>query len=102
MMIPLQIEGLVAAHLYDFLARIWPQFGGSGRSLIPTPKVLTTVVNTVSGFTANVGGVAARATGSAGETTGSSGQTTGTSTGASRGPPLPDSWRTRGPGHRLG
>jgi Derlin-2/3 len=31
-----QITGLLAAHLYDFLTRIWPQFGG-GRSYIFTP-----------------------------------------------------------------
>lgn len=88
----LQIEGLVAAHLYDFLTRIWPQFGGSGRSLIPTPRFLTTVVNRVSGLTANFGPAPARGVG------GSTGRTTGASTN----PPLPDSWRSRGPGHRLG
>jgi Derlin-2/3 len=31
-----QITGLLAAHLYDFLTRIWPQFGG-GRNYIVTP-----------------------------------------------------------------
>ena len=87
----LQIGGVVAAHFYDFLTRIWPQFGGTGKSLLPTPKFLTTVVNTVSGLGANVGTRRPAAAG------GSTGRTTGASTG-----PLPDSWRTRGPGHRLG
>jgi Derlin-2/3 len=31
-----QATGLVAAHLYDFLTRIWPTFGG-GNNLIQTP-----------------------------------------------------------------
>lgn len=31
-----QLSGLVAAHLYDFLTRIWPTFGG-GRNYIKTP-----------------------------------------------------------------
>ncbi|KFH47681.1 Derlin-like protein [Hapsidospora chrysogenum ATCC 11550] len=94
MMMLLQAEGLVAAHLYDFLTRIWPQFGGSGRSLIPTPAVLTTAVNAVSRWTSRAG-VAAPPRGAG------AGASTGSATGASRGP-LPDSWRSRGPGHRLG
>jgi Derlin-2/3 len=32
----MQITGLIAAHLYDFLTRIWPTFGG-GRNYIFTP-----------------------------------------------------------------
>jgi Derlin-2/3 len=32
-----QLTGLVAAHLYDFLTRIWPTFGG-GRNYIQTPE----------------------------------------------------------------
>jgi Derlin-2/3 len=31
-----QATGLVAAHLYDFLTRIWPTFGG-GKNYIQTP-----------------------------------------------------------------
>lgn len=31
-----QATGLVAAHLYDFLTKIWPEYGG-GRKLINTP-----------------------------------------------------------------
>lgn len=85
----LQLEGLVAAHLYDFLTRTWPEFGG-GRNLIPTPPWVSHLVKTPRvldrGF-----GTAIRPVDRA----------TGSSTGASRGP-LPDSWRTRGPGQRLG
>jgi len=32
-----QGTGLLAAHLYDFLTRIWPMFGG-GRNYIKTPE----------------------------------------------------------------
>jgi Derlin-2/3 len=31
-----QLSGLIAAHAYDFLTRIWPTFGG-GRNYIQTP-----------------------------------------------------------------
>lgn len=34
-----QGSGLLAAHLYDFLTRIWPTFGG-GRRLIETPRLI--------------------------------------------------------------
>ncbi|KAF2669179.1 DER1-domain-containing protein [Microthyrium microscopicum] len=33
----IELTGLVSAHLYDFLTRIWPTFGG-GRNLVPTPS----------------------------------------------------------------
>ena len=32
----IQLSGLIAAHLYDFLTRIWPTFGG-GSNWLPTP-----------------------------------------------------------------
>lgn len=35
----LQATGLIAAHLYDFLTRVWPTFGG-GSSPIRTPQAL--------------------------------------------------------------
>ncbi|KAH7152344.1 centromere/microtubule-binding protein cbf5 [Dactylonectria estremocensis] len=85
----LQLEGLVAAHLYDFFARIWPEFGG-GPNLLTTPAFVTRLVQTPRilerGF-----GTAIRAEDSA----------SGSSSGVSKGP-LPDSWRTRGRGQRLG
>ncbi|KAF2738561.1 Der1-like protein [Polyplosphaeria fusca] len=34
-----QATGLIAAHLYDFLTRIWPTFGG-GRNFIFTPRIV--------------------------------------------------------------
>ena len=34
-----QLSGLLAAHLFDFLTRIWPTFGG-GRNLLPTPPMV--------------------------------------------------------------
>lgn len=88
-MLLLELEGLVAAHLYDFLSRIWPEFGG-GRNLIPTPAFLSRLVQTPRvlerGF-----GTAIRP----------NAPSTGRTTGASSGP-LPDSWRSRGAGRRLG
>ncbi|PNS18613.1 hypothetical protein CAC42_5152 [Sphaceloma murrayae] len=33
------VTGLVAAHLYDFLTRLWPQYGG-GRNMITAPQVV--------------------------------------------------------------
>ncbi|PHH64995.1 hypothetical protein CDD81_3632 [Ophiocordyceps australis] len=85
----LQVQGLVAAHLYDFLTRIWPEYGG-GSNLIPTPLVVTRLVQGVG-----------RAVGTAVARTSGQTPSTGSSTGVSRGP-LPESWRSRGPGHRLG
>ena len=34
-----QATGLLAAHMYDFLTRIWPTFGG-GRNYIYTPAAV--------------------------------------------------------------
>jgi len=34
-----QATGLLAAHAYDYLTRIWPQFGG-GRNYIQTPQIV--------------------------------------------------------------
>jgi Derlin-2/3 len=85
----MQVEGLVAAHLYDFLTRLWPEFGG-GWNPIPTPAFVSRLVQTPRMFRRDYG-TAIRPTDSA------SGRTTGASTG-----PLPDSWRTRGAGQRLG
>ncbi|KAK1770360.1 Der1-like family-domain-containing protein [Phialemonium atrogriseum] len=92
-MVPLQISGLFAAHMYDFLTRIYPEFGG-GPNLLPSPAFLSRFVTAPR--------VVQRAYGTA-FTRGSTGQASGTSTGSSTGGSvLPDSWRTRGTGHRLG
>ncbi|KFA61282.1 hypothetical protein S40285_05508 [Stachybotrys chlorohalonatus IBT 40285] len=92
-MLILQLEGLFAAHLYDFLTRIWPEFGG-GRNLLPTPAFMSRLVQTPR--------ILQRAHGTAFRpASADSGRATGRTTGASTGP-LPDSWRTRGRGQRLG
>ncbi|TEA17955.1 Derlin-2 [Colletotrichum sidae] len=91
----LQLMGLLAAHLYDFLSRIYPDFSG-GPNLIPAPSFLSRLVQTPRMLQRDYG-TAIRNTGAA------AGQSTGSSTGASLGNgSLPDSWRTRGPGRRLG
>ncbi|KAB5575670.1 Der1-like family-domain-containing protein [Coniochaeta sp. 2T2.1] len=90
--VPLQITGLVAAHAYDFLTRIYPEFGG-GRNLLPTPAFLSYFVETPR-FMQRAYGTAIRPQ--------APGQpSTGRSTGMA-GSVLPDSWRSRGTGHRLG
>ncbi|CAN8096101.1 unnamed protein product [Discula destructiva] len=85
----LQLTGLVAAHLHDFLTRLWPEFGG-GRNLAPTPSFFARLVETPRILQRDYG-TAMRA-----------GPTAGSSTGARAAGPLPDSWKTRGSGHRLG
>lgn len=85
-----QATGLIAAHLYDFLTRLYPEFGG-GRQWISTPAFLSRVVQTPR--------VLQRGYGTAVRGNQSS---SGSSTGAQGSGPLPDSWKTRGTGHRLG
>lgn len=85
----LQLTGLVAAHLHDFLTRLWPEFGG-GANWIPTPAFFARLVTTPR-FMQREYGTAIRNEPRA-----------GTSTGAQARGPLPDSWKTRGSGHRLG
>ncbi|KAK2606183.1 hypothetical protein QQS21_003353 [Conoideocrella luteorostrata] len=86
----LQLHGLFAGHLFDFLSKTWPNYGG-GRNLIPTPAVLSRLVRSAESFMqGNFGGA-----------TRPSGRTLGAGDNPSGGP-LPDSWRTRGPGQRLG
>lgn len=86
----LQLTGLVAAHLHDFLTRIYPEFGG-GRNFIPTPAFFARFVTTPRVLQREYGTGIRPSQG-----------TTGSSTGAQGSGPLPDSWRTRGTGHRLG
>lgn len=87
----IQGTGIVAAHLHDFLTRIWPQFGG-GRNLLPTPELFK---RWFSVRERNTGYGVARAA------HGQSSASASTSTGSSPGV-LPESWRNRGSGHRLG
>ncbi|KAK3308896.1 Der1-like family-domain-containing protein [Chaetomium strumarium] len=89
--IPLQISGIVSAHLHDFLTRLWPEFGG-GWNLLPTPSLISRLVQTPRVFQREYG-TAIRPP---------SAQASGSTTGAATGSVLPDSWKTRGTGRRLG
>lgn len=90
----LQLCGLVAAHLYDFLTRLWPEFGG-GSNLLPTPAFMSRLVPTPARVQDHGFGQSFRPPGGV---SGGSGRTTGASTGGV----LPDTWKTRGRGNRLG
>lgn len=87
-----QGTGLIAAHLHDFLTRLWPTFGG-GRNLVPTPafvkRMWQTTEATVAGRTYGTAFTPAQ-------------RTESTSSGVPAGGVLPESWRNRGSGHRLG
>ncbi|KAK4228259.1 Der1-like family-domain-containing protein [Podospora fimiseda] len=89
--LPLQLTGLFAAHLHDFLTRLWPEFGG-GNNWIATPAFMSRLVNSPRVVQRDYG------TAIHGNRT-PAGRTTGASTGSG---PLPDSWKTRGSGYRLG
>lgn len=85
----LQLTGLVAAHLHDFLTRIYPELGG-GPNLAPTPGFFARLVETPRILQRDYG-TAIRSPPAAGRSTAAQGSG-----------PLPDSWKTRGSGHRLG
>lgn len=82
-----QATGLLAAHLYDFLTRIWPTFGG-GRNFITTPQTVK------RWFGARPGAAQTRSYGTAyqGRTPD---QTSARTTARA-------AWDGRGPGRRLG
>ncbi|KZM27404.1 uncharacterized protein EKO05_0002869 [Ascochyta rabiei] len=86
-----QLTGLVAAHLYDFLTRIWPTFGG-GKNYIFTPQVVKRWFGATPGTAQNRG--YGHAVQGRGRETGSDQPSTGRSTGAQFG--------SMGPGRRLG
>ncbi|RKU42439.1 hypothetical protein DL546_002403 [Coniochaeta pulveracea] len=90
--IPLQLTGIVAAHLFDFLTRIYPEFSG-GPNLLPAPAFLSYFVQTPRLIRRDYGTAIRPRTGAE--------PSTGSTTGAS-GSVLPESWKTRGAGHRLG
>jgi Derlin-2/3 len=92
-----QGTGLIAAHLFDFLTRIWPTFGG-GKNYIVTPEFVKRLFSATPGSVRDTGfGHAVqgggRATGAAG---GRAAPTSGRSTGVN------NSWGGMGPGRRLG
>lgn len=93
----IQLTGLIAAHLYDFLTRIYPEFGG-GWNPIKTPGFVRRL------FAPEQVGVANRSYGTAFTPASRpvAGTGGGASTGAAAAGPLPESWRSRGSGHRLG
>ena len=88
----IQATGLVAAHLYDFLTRLWPTFGG-GRNLLTTPGFVTRMFQTTAASVNHreYGTAFARPQ-----------REPASASGLSAGGVLPESWRSRGSGHRLG
>ncbi|KAI1747358.1 Der1-like family protein [Xylaria castorea] len=80
----LGLTGIFAAHLHDFLTRIYPEFG-RGANLIPTPSFLSWVIRNPRVRNTGFGTSYAPPIDNSG-----------------RGGPLPDSWRAKGPGRRLG
>jgi Derlin-2/3 len=87
-----QVTGLVAAHLHDFLTRIWPTFGG-GRNLVPTPGFVRRMFQATEASVTNS---------SFGTAFAPAQRPSGSSSGSSTGGVLPESWRSRGSGRRLG
>ena len=86
-----QLTGLVAAHLYDFLTRIWPTFGG-GKNYIFTPQAVKHWFGATPGTAQNRG--YGHAVQGRGREAGSNQPSTGRTTGAHFG--------SMGPGRRLG
>lgn len=86
------IYGLVAAHMWEFLTRIYPQLGG-GPNILKTPQFMKKLVRYVERGRQQFN--------SSGVTGGNAAASTGSATGPESGP-LPDAWRTRGSGRRLG
>jgi len=89
--IPLQVTGILSAHLHDFLTRLWPEFGG-GWNILATPSFVSYLVRSPRAVQRDYGTAIRQRSAS----------TTGSGTGASTGSVLPDSWKTRGTGTRLG
>jgi Derlin-2/3 len=84
-----QLSGLLAAHLYDFLTRIWPTFGG-GRNYIFTPQIVR------RWFTSGAG-IENRGFGHAVQ-----GRARADGAGAGRSTGVSNRWSSAGPGRRLG
>lgn len=93
-----QATGLIAAHLYDFLTKIWPEYGG-GRKLINTPLF-------VRRWFEQTGGVASQrsyGTAFSGNTTTAPQRQTGSGGGWASGfSGGSGAWNQRGQGRRLG
>jgi len=91
-----QFTGLLAAHLYDFLTRIWPMHGG-GRNYIQTPAIVS------RWFGADQPSVRHTGAGTAYRPAGGSQSARDPAQGASSGfAGASNVWGSRGSGHRLG
>ena len=88
-----QFMGLLAAHLYDFLTRLWPTFGG-GKNYIQTPAIVK------RWFGADRRGITVKGYGTAYRP--ASQATSRPSQGSSSGFSFSNSWSGRGQGRRLG
>jgi Derlin-2/3 len=89
-----QVTGLIAAHMYDFLTRIWPTFGG-GKNYITTPQFVKRLFMARAGTTENRG---------FGHTVQGRGRATGSGAGADPASARSTGslWGQAGPGRRLG
>jgi hypothetical protein len=89
----IEATGIVASHLYDFLTRIWPTFGG-GRNYITTPSFVHSLFqdnrSSARGYGAAYRPAQTAQAGQAGQSSGTSSSYFGSS------------WSTRGAGRRLG
>ncbi|KAK9416041.1 putative Centromere/microtubule-binding protein cbf5 [Seiridium unicorne] len=83
-LIKVGLTGLVAAHLHDFCTRLYPEFG-NGPNLLPTPWWISWIISTPRVKNTVYGSAHAPPKDS-----------------QPRSGPLPDSWRSAGPGRRLG
>jgi Derlin-2/3 len=90
-----QLTGLIAAHLYDFLTRIWPTFGG-GTNYIRTPQIVK------GWFSPTPGGVQNRGYGHVVEGRGRAAGAPGSSAQPSAARATGSAWGGLGPGRRLG
>jgi Derlin-2/3 len=89
----IQSTGLFAAHFYDFMTRLYPEFGG-GKNILVTPQFVK------RWFSPEAASASQRSYGTA--FTPADRSTAGASSGADTGGVLPETWRNRGSGHRLG
>lgn len=90
-----QLTGLIAAHLYDFLTRIWPTFGG-GTNYIRTPQMVK------GWFSARLGSVQDRGFGHVVEGRGRTAGAAGSGAPPSAARATGNAWGGMGPGRRLG
>ncbi|KAK5115916.1 hypothetical protein LTR62_000372 [Meristemomyces frigidus] len=96
----LQGTGLIAAHAYDFVTRIWPQYGGGSR-LLTTPQAVQRFFAKPGGTAQSRGAgtaFAARPAAAANVPQQQTGSTGGWASGFSGG----NAWGVRGSGRRLG